>query len=67
MEKKLVVTAKYGSLEFEEVAYPCNSNVHQEQLNSCISSIHKKIEEAGRSEMKDAFEYLERVEEKPEH
>lgn len=67
MEKKLVVTAKYGSLEFEEFAYPYNSNAHQEQRETCISSIHKKIEKAGKSEMKDAFEYSERIEDKPEH
>ena len=56
MEKKLIVTAKYGSLEFEEVAYPYNPNAHQEQLDSCISSIHQKMKEAGKYEMKDSFE-----------
>ena len=66
-EKKLIVTAKYGSLEFEEVAYPYNPNAHQEQLDSCISSIHQKMKEAGKYEMKDSFEYSEKIEEKPEH
>lgn len=58
MEKKktLFVTAKYGSLEFSETACPYNENVHDEQVEDCIESIVRQIDEAGKEEMTDAFQ-----------
>ena len=55
-EKTLLVTAKYGSLEFSETAWPYNENAHDEQVETCVESIHQQIADAGRSEMKDVFQ-----------
>ena len=57
MEKKekLVVTAKYGSLNYSETATPYNENVHDEQVEDCIESIRQQIIDAGKAEMLDAF------------
>ena len=54
-EKTLLVTAKYGSLEFHETAWPYNENVHDAQVEDCLESIRRQIIEAGRAEMMDAF------------
>ena len=53
--KKLLVTAKYGSLELHETAWPYNENVHDAQVEDCLESIRRQIIEAGRAEMMDAF------------
>lgn len=57
MEKKekLVVTAKYGSQEFQETAWPYNKNVHEAQVEDCLNSIRRQIIDAGKAEMMDAF------------
>lgn len=55
-EKTLLVTAKYGSLEFHETAWPYNENVHDAQVEDCVESIRRQIIEAGRAEMMDAFQ-----------
>lgn len=54
-EKKLLVTAKYGSLEFYEISWPYNENVHDAQVDDCVKSIRRQIIDAGRAEMMDAF------------
>lgn len=56
-EEKLVVTAKYGSLEFSETARPYNENVHDEQVEDCVESIRKQIADSGKAEMTVAFNY----------
>ena len=58
MEKKktLLVTAKYGSLEFSETACPYNENAHDEQVETCLESIRQQIADAGRAEMMDVFQ-----------
>jgi hypothetical protein len=53
--KKLLVTAKYGSLEFKETAWPYNKNVHDAQVKDCVKSLHRQIIEARKAEMMDAF------------
>ncbi len=58
-EEKLVVTAKYGSLEFSETARPYNENVHDEQVEDCVESIRKQIADSGKAEMTVAFQLLE--------
>ncbi len=55
MTKKLLVTAKYGSLVFSEVACPYNKKAHKEQYDSCCSGIKRQIIDAGKEEMLDAF------------
>ena len=55
-EKKLLVKAKYGSLEFKETARPYNENAHDEQVETCVESIRRQIADAGRVEMMDAFQ-----------
>lgn len=55
-EKKLLVTAKYRSLEFHETARPYNENAHDEQVGTCMESIRRQITDAGRAEMMDAFQ-----------
>ena len=55
-EKKLLVTAKYGSLEFHETAWPYNENAHDEQVETCMESIRQQIVNAGHTEMMDAFQ-----------
>ena len=54
-EKTLLVTAKYGSLEFPETAWPYNENVHDAQVEDCVKSIRQQIADAERAEMMDAF------------
>ena len=54
-EKTLLVTAKYGSLEFPETAWPYNENAHDEQVETCMESIRQQSADAGRTEMMDAF------------
>lgn len=55
-EKTLLVTAKYGSLEFTETTWPYNENVHDAQVEDCVKSIRRQIADAGRAEMMDAFQ-----------
>lgn len=55
-EKKLLETAKYGSLEFHETAWPYNENVHDAQVEDCVKSIRQQIIDAGKAEMMDAFQ-----------
>lgn len=54
--KKLLVTAKYGPLEFQETAWPYNENTHDEQVEDCVESIRQQIIDAGRAEIMDAFQ-----------
>ena len=54
--KKLLVTAKYGSLEFKETARPYNENAHDEQVETCEESICRQIADSGKEEMTDAFQ-----------
>lgn len=54
-EKTLLVTAKYGPLEFSETAWPYNENAHDEQVEDCLKSIARKISDSERAEMMDAF------------
>ena len=61
MEKKLIVTAKCGTLEYQAEANPYNSNAHEEQYDSCIKDINKQIDKAGKSEMKPAFIFTYKV------
>ena len=53
---KLLVTAKYGSLEFSETASPYNKKAQDEQVETCVESIRRQIIDAGRAEMMDAFQ-----------
>ena len=55
-EKTLLVTAKYGPLEFQETAWPYNENAHDEQVETCVESIRRQIADAGRAEMTEAFQ-----------
>ena len=55
-KKTLLVTAKYGSLKFSETASPYNKNAQDEQVETCVESIRRRITDAGRSEMMDAFQ-----------
>lgn len=55
-EKKLLVTARYGSLEFQETAHPYNENAHNEHVETCVESIRRQITDAGREEMMNAFQ-----------
>lgn len=55
-EKTLLVTAKYGSLEFSETARPYYESAHDEQVETCVKSIRQQIADAGRAEMMDAFQ-----------
>lgn len=54
-EKKLLVTAKCGSLEYTETASPYNKNVQDEQVETCVKSIRRQIADEGSAEMMDAF------------
>ena len=56
IEKTLLVTAKYGSLKFSEIASPYNQNAQNEQVETCVKSIRRQIIEAGKAEMMDAFQ-----------
>lgn len=60
-EKKLVVIGKYGPIEFSEIAYPYNENVHDEQLETCVESINQQIADSGKEEMKNAFHISEKI------
>lgn len=60
-EEKLVVTAKYGSLEFSETARPYNESAHDEQVETCLESIARKIDDAGKTEMQKAFTVEEKI------
>lgn len=53
--KILLVTARYGSLEFSETASPYNKNAHNEQVETCMESICQQIADAGRAEMNQCF------------
>ena len=53
--KKLLVTAKYGSLEYSEKAAPYIPSVEEEQARSCAESITQQIIESGRAEMLNTF------------
>ena len=59
--KSLLVTAKYGSLVFSETASPYDENAHDEQVESCLESIARQIDDAGKTEMLDAFTYSEKI------
>ncbi len=60
-KKKLLVTAKYGPLEFSETARPYNENAHDEQVESCLESIARQIDDAGKAEMTEAFTVEEQI------
>jgi hypothetical protein len=60
-EKKLLVTARYGSLEFYEKAWPYNENAHDEQVETCLDSICQQIKDAGKAEMRNAFTVTEMI------
>ena len=57
--KSMLVTAKYGPLEFFENAWSYNENAHDEQVETCIESIRQQIADAGKAEMMDAFQLQE--------
>ena len=63
MEKKktLYVTAKYGSLEFSDWAWPYDPFNHSYQVESCKKGVIRKIVDAGLAEMLDAFTWSLRV------
>ena len=56
IKKKLLVTARYGTLEFHETVWPYNENAHDEQVETCMESIRQQIADAGRTEMMDTFQ-----------
>lgn len=60
-ETKIKVTAKYGSLEFSETAWPYDENAHDEQVETCEESICRQIAESGKAEMIPAFIFTEEV------
>lgn len=60
-EKKLLVTAKYGPLQFAETAWPYNENAHNEQVETCLESIAQQIDDAGKAEMTEAFTVEEQI------
>lgn len=62
MGEKLIVTAKYGNLEYSSEAKPYNSNAHDEQYDSCVSNIHEQMKKAGKYEMRDSFTLSDHVE-----
>lgn len=59
--KSLLVTAKYGSLDFHESAHPYNENAHDEQVETCLESIAQQIDDAGKAEMTEAFTVEEQI------
>ena len=61
IKKTLLVTAKYGPLEFPETAWPYDENAHDEQVETCLDSITQQINDAGKAEMKEAFVLTEKV------
>lgn len=54
--KKLLVTAKYGSLEYSEKAKPYIPSVEEDQARSCAESITQQIIQSGKAEMLNAFQ-----------
>ena len=60
-EKRLLVTAKYGSLEFQDIAHPYNENAPDEQVETCLESIAQQIDDAGKAEMTEAFTVEEQI------
>ena len=54
-KKKLLVTAKYGSLEYSEKAVPYIPSAEEDQAQSCAESIAQQIIKSGKAEMLDAF------------
>ena len=61
MGKKLIVTAKYDTLEYQAEASPYNPSAHEEQYNSCVKDINKQIDKANKSEMKLAFTFSHKI------
>ena len=59
--KSLLVTAKYGSLDFHESAHPYNENAHDEQVETCLESLAQQIDDAGKAEMTEAFTVEEQI------
>lgn len=59
--KSLLVTAKYGPLQFAETAWPYNENAHDEQVETCFESIAQQIDDAGKAEMTEAFTVEEQI------
>lgn len=59
--KKLLVTVKYGPLQFAETAWPYNENAHDEQVETCLESIAQQIDDAGKAEMTEAFTVEEQI------
>lgn len=57
----LLVTAKYGSLEFSETASPYDENAQDEQVETCLKSIRRQITDVGRAEMMDAFQLTSEI------
>ncbi len=55
-QKRLSVTARYGSQKFSETASPYNKNAQDEQVETCVESIRQQIIDTGRAEMMDAFQ-----------
>ena len=55
-KKKLLVTAKCGSLEFSEIAEPYIPSVEEDQARSCAESITEQIIESGNEDLLDAFQ-----------
>lgn len=55
-KKKLLVTAKCGSLEFSEIAEPYIPSIEKDQARSCAESITEQIIESGYEELLDAFQ-----------
>ena len=60
-EKALLVTAKYGSLEYSEVAIPYQPSAHDEQVETSLESIARQIDDAGKAEMLKAFAIEEKI------
>ena len=60
-KKKLLVTAKYGPLKFQETAWPYNENAHDEQVETCLESIARQIDDAGKTEMTETFTVEEQI------
>ena len=60
--KKLLVTAKYGPLQFAETAWPYNENAHDEQqVENSLESIAQQIDDTGKAEMTEAFTVEEQI------
>lgn len=55
--KFLLGIASNGSRQFTDTARPYNENAPKEQVETLKESIRKKIEDAGLSEMIDAFNF----------